>query len=78
MIDIRQDLNTRRNFVQVASEHPRACLEPGNNPTAGANWQPTPDHIIGDNVVRDLKDILVVGQTAVTSYGGALVLKLLR
>ena len=26
VIDIRKDLNTRRNFVQVAAERPRACL----------------------------------------------------
>ena len=42
VIDIRKDLNTRRTFVQVAAEHPRAC--PGDDPPTGANWQPTIDY----------------------------------
>ena len=74
VIDIRKDLNTRSNFVQVAAEHPRACLN-------GMTWNPVTIHqpvptgsqhlIISDSLVRDLKDILVVGQTAAISFGGA-------
>ena len=81
VIDIQKDLNTRRTFVQVAAEHPRACLN-------GMTWnlamihQPVPtgsQHlIIGDSLVRDLKDILVVGQTAVISFGGASVAQVIK
>ena len=53
---------------------PRACLK-------GMIWNPATIHqpmptgsqqlIIGDRLVRDLNDILVLGQTAVISFGGA-------
>ena len=56
VIDIRRD-PTRRAFVQIAAEHPRACLTGSQH------------LIIGDSLVRDLKVILVVGQTAVISFG---------
>ena len=81
MINIRKDLNTRRTFVQVAAEHPRPCLN-------GMTWnratihQPMPtgsQHlIIGDSLVKDLKDIIVVGHTAAISFGGASVAQMIK
>ena len=81
VIDIRKDLNTRRTFVQVAAEHQRACLN-------GMSWNPTTIHqqvptgsqhlIIGDNLVRDLTEILVVGQTTAISFGGASVAQVIK
>ena len=74
MIEFRNDLNIQSNFVQVATEHPRACLK-GMTWSQATIHQPVPtgsQHlIIGDSLVRDLEDILVVGQTAVISFGGA-------
>ena len=67
--------------MQVAAEHPRACLN-------GITWNPATIHqpvptgsqhlIIGDSLVRGLKDIFVVGQTAVISFGGASVAQVLK
>ena len=37
VVDIRKDLNCRRTFVQVAAEHPRACLN-------GMTWNPEAIH----------------------------------
>ena len=81
VIDIRKDLNTRRNFEQVATELPTACLN-------GMTWNPATIHqpvptgshhlIIGDSLVRDLKDILVVGHTTVVSFGGASVSQVIK
>ena len=80
-IDIRKDLNNRRNFVQVAAEHPRACLN-------GMTWNPATIHqpvptgsqhlIIGDSLVRNLLGILVAGQTAVISFGGTSVAQIIK
>ena len=79
--DIRKDLNTRRNSVQVAAEHSRACLN-------GVTWNPAAIHqpvpagsqhlIIGDSLVRDLNDNLVGGQTTVISIGGASVAQVIK
>ena len=67
--------------MQVAAEHPRACLN-------GMTWNPATIHqavptgsqqlIIGDSLVRDLKEILVVGQTAVISFGGVSVTQFIK
>ena len=81
IVDIRKDLDTRRTFVQVAAEHPRACLK-------GMAWNPAAIHqpvptscqhlIIGDSLVRDLNQILVGGQTTVISFGGASVAQVIK
>ena len=81
VVDIRKDLNTRRTFVQVAAEHPRACLN-------GMTWNPAAIHqtvptgsqhlIIGDTLLRDLNQILVGGQTTVISFGGASVVQVIN
>ena len=81
VIDIRKDLNNRKNVVQVAAGQPRACLN-------GMTWNPATIHqpvptasqhlIIADSLVRDLKDSLVVGQTAVISFGGASVAQVIK
>ena len=73
-VDISKDLNTRRTFVQVAAENPRAFLN-------GMSWnpatvqQPVPTRsqhlIIGDDLIKDLTEILVVGQTTACSFYGA-------
>ena len=65
VVDIRKDLNTRKTFVQVAAEHPRACLN-------GMSWNPATIHqpvptgsqhlIIANSLVRDLTEILVVAK----------------
>ena len=81
VVDIRKDINTRRTFVQVAAEHPRACL---NDMTwiPAAIHQPMPtcsQHlIIGDSLVRDFNKILVGGQTTVISFGRASVAQVIK
>ena len=57
VVDIRKNLTVRNQFVQVAAEHPRACLN-------GMGWNPAISNqaippgsrhlVIGDNLVRDL------------------------
>ena len=81
LIDIRKDLNTRRAFIQIAAEHSGACLN-------GMTWNPAKIHqpvptgsqqvIIGDSLVSDLKDILVVGQTAIIFFRGASVTQVIK
>ena len=81
MIDIRKNLAVRNEFVQVATEHPRACLN-------GMNWNPAISNqanasgsrhlVIGDSLVRDLNEIFVEGQTAVLSFGGASVAQVIK
>ena len=81
VIDIRKNLAVRNQFVQVATEHPRACLN-------GMSWNPAISNqaipsgsrhlVIGDSLVRDLNEIFVEGQTAVLSFGGASVAQVVK
>ena len=81
VIDIRKNLAVRNQFVQVATEHPRACLN-------GMSWSPAISNqaipsgsrhlAIGDSLVRDLNEIFVEGQTAVLSFGGASVAQVIK
>ena len=81
VIDIRKNLAVRNQFVQVATEHPRACLN-------GTSWNPAISNqaipsgsrhlVIGDSLVRDLNEIFVEGQTAVLSFGGASVAQVIK
>ena len=74
IVNIRKILAVRNLFVQVAAEHPQACLN-------GMSWNsaminpaipPGSRHLVdGDSLVRDLNDIFVSGQTTVLSFGGA-------
>ena len=66
--------NSRNIFFQVAAEHPSAFLK-------GMSWNPatvdqlvptgSQDLIIGDSLIRDLTETLVVDQTIAISFGGA-------
>ena len=81
VVDIRKNLAVRNQFVQVAAEHPRGCLN-------GMGWNPamsnqaTPPgsrHLVaGDSLVRDLNEIFVSGQTTVLSFGGASVAQVIK
>ena len=81
VIDTRNNLAVRNQFVQVATEHPRACLN-------GMSWNPAISNqaipsgcrhlVIGDSLVRDLNEIFVEGQTAVLSFGGASVAQVIK
>ena len=81
VLDIQKDLNTRRTFVQVAAENPRACLN-GIIRNPAAIHQPGPtgsqNMIIGDSLVSVLNQILLRGQTTVIFFGGASVAKVSR
>ena len=73
-MDIRKNLAVRNLFVQVAAEHPRVCLN-------GMSWNPAIRNqanpprsrhlVVGDNLVRDLNEIFVSGQTTFLSFEGA-------
>ena len=67
--------------MQVAAEQSRACLN-GISWNPATIYQPVPtgsQHlVVGDSLVRDLKDILVVGQTALISFGGASVAQVIK
>ena len=59
--------------MQVAAEHPRACLNcMGWNPTIRNQAIPSGSRhlVVGDNLVRDLNKIFVNGHTTVLSFGG--------
>ena len=81
VVDIRKNLTVRNQFVQVATEHPRACLN-------GMSWNPAISNqaiplgsrhlVIGDSLVRDLNEIFVDGQTIVLSFGGASVAQVIK
>ena len=81
MVDIRKNLTVRNQFVQVATEHPRACLN-------GMGWNPAISNqaippgsrhlVIVDSLVWDLNEIFVNGQTTVLSFGGAYVAQVIN
>ena len=81
MVDIRKNLTVRNQFVQVATEHPCACLN-------GMSSNPAISHqaissgsrhlITGDSLVRDLNEIFVNGQTTVVSFGGASAIQVIK
>ena len=71
----------RNQFVQVAAEHPRACLNGmGWNPALSNQAIPPGSHhlVLGDNLVRDLNEFIVNGQTTVLSFGGASVSQVIK
>ena len=81
VVDIRKNLTVRNQFVQVATEHPRACLK-------GMDWNPAISNqaipsgsrhlVIEDSFVRDLNEIFVKGQTTVLSFRGASVAQVIK
>ena len=81
VVDIRKNLTVRNQFVRVATEHPRAFLN-------GMSWNPAISNqaipsgirhlVIRDNLVRDLNEIFVDGQTTVLSFGGASVAQVIK
>ena len=81
VVDIRKNLMVRNQFVQVATEHPRACLNGmGWNPAISNQAIPSGSRhlVIGDSLVRDLNKIFVNGQTTVLSFGGASVAQVIK
>ena len=81
VVDIRKNLMTHHQFTQVASEHPRACLNDmsWNPATSDQVIPPGSRHlIIGDSLVRDLIEIFVYGQTTTLSLGGASVAQVIK
>ena len=81
VVDIRKNLTVRNQFVQVAAEHPRACLnDKGWNPAISSQAIPSGSRhlVIGDSLVRDLNEIFVNGQTTVLSFGGASVAQVIE
>ena len=70
MIDIRKNLVVRNQFVQVATEHPRAYLN-------GMSW----NSAISNQAIPSgsrLNEIFVEGQTAVLSFGRASVTQVIK
>ena len=81
VVDIRKNLTVRNQFVQVATEHPRACLNGmGWNPAISNRAIPSGSRhfVIGETLVRDLNEIFVNGQTTVLSFGGASVAQVIK
>ena len=81
VVDIRKNLMTRHQFMQVAAEHPRACLNDmsWNPATSDQVIPPGSRHlIIGESLVRDLNEIFVYGQTTTLSFGGASVAQVIK
>ena len=80
-MDIRKNLTVRNQFVQVAAEDPRACLN-------GRGWIPAISNqaiplgsrhlVVGDSLVRDLDEIFVSGRTTVLSFGGTSVAQVIK
>ena len=80
-MDVRKNLAVSNLFLQVAAEHPRACLN-------GMSWNPAISDqaippgsrhlVVGDSLVRDLNEIFVSGQTTVLSFGGASVVQVIK
>ena len=59
VVDIRKNLTVRNQFVQVATEHPRACLSGMGNQAISSGSRHL---VIGDSLVRDLREIFVTGR----------------
>ena len=81
VVVIRKNLTVRNQFVQVATEHTRACLNGmGWNPAISNQAIPSGSrHLaVGDSLVRDLNEIFVNGQTTVLSFGGASVAQVIK
>ena len=81
VLDIRKNLTVRNQFMQVATEHPRACLNGmGWNPAISTQAIPSGSRhlVIGDSLVRDLNESFVNGQTTVLSFGGASVAQVIN
>ena len=80
--DIRKNLTVRNQFVQVATEHPRACCLNGmgwNPAISNQAFPPGSRHlVVGDSLVRNLNEIFVNGQTTVLSFGGASVAQVIK
>ena len=81
VVDIRADFVTRRIFVHVAADHPKACQN-GINLNPAAFHQPIPTGsrhlIIGDSLISDLMERFVVGQTSAISFGEASVEQVIK
>ena len=81
VVDVRKNLAVRNLFLQVAAEHPRACVN-------GMSWNPAISNqaippgsrhlIVRDSLVRDLNEIFWSGQTTVLSFGGASVAQVIN
>ena len=81
VVDVRKNRAVRNFFLQVAAEHPRACLN-------GISWNPAISNqtipsggrhlIVGDSLMRDLNEIFVSGETTVISFGGASVAQVIK
>ena len=74
VVDIRKNLTVRNQFVQIAAEHPRACLNGmgWNSAISNQAISPGSSHlVVGDSLVRDLTEIFVSDQTTVLFFGGA-------
>ena len=81
VVDNRKNLTVRNQFVQVATDHPRGCLNGmGWNPAISNQAIPSGSRhlVIWDSLVRDLNEIFVNGQTAVLSFGGASVAQVIK
>ena len=81
VVDITKNLTVRNQFVQVATEHPRACLNGmGLNHAISNQAIPSGSRhlVIGDSLVRDLNEIFVNGQTTVLSFGGTSVVQVIK
>ena len=81
VVDVRKNLAVRNMFVQVAAEHPRACLNGMIwNPAISSQEVPTGSRhlVVGDILVRDLNEIFVSGQTTVLSFREASVAQVIK
>ena len=81
VVNIRKSLTVRNRFVQVTTEHPRACLNGmGWNPAISNKANPSGSRhlVIEDSLVRVLNEIFVNGQTTVLSFGDAAVAQVIK
>ena len=79
-MNIRKNLTVRNQFVQVAAEHPRACLNGmgWNSAISNQTIFPGSRHLVVEDLVRDLNEIFVSGQTTVLSFRGVSVAQVIR